>query len=123
MPKEDGQGHSSYLVWLIYAFRGIERILPNLKQKPKHGWVAPFFLSLLVLLAALGMGIYIDGYGIHPPAHFEGICPAPAQIRGGGCIIISVQVETVSGTTTVITQTQQAGYVLTTTTTTSSSSR
>lgn len=105
-------GHSSYLAFLIYEFRAIARILPNLKQKPKHAWVAPFALCLLVLLASVGTGIYIDGYVIHPPAHYTGLCPPPAQIKGGNCIQIIITQVTVSGTVTRQTQTVQAGQII-----------
>ena len=105
-------GHSSYLAWLIYEFRAIARILPNLKQKPKHAWIAPFALCLLVLLASLGIGIYIDGYAIHPPAQYTGLCPRPATIRSGNCVQIIISQITVSGTVTQSTQTIQAGQVL-----------
>ncbi len=109
--------HSSYLVWLVVKFRAIEKILPALKVQKKWGWVPAFFLVLITLLAAVGIGIYIDGYAIHPPAQYTGVCPPPAQIKSGGCILVTYQVATVSGTVTTYTVTQQAGYIITTTAT------
>jgi hypothetical protein len=79
------EAHSSYLAYIMFEFRAIARILPNLKQKQKHAWLAPLALCLLVLLAAIGAGIYTDGYGIHPPEYLHGICPPPASIKNGGC--------------------------------------
>jgi hypothetical protein len=106
-------GHSSYLTYLIYEFRAIARILPNLKQKPKHAWLAPFALCLLVLLAAIGTGIYLDGYAIHPPAQYTGVCPPPAQIKASGCFITQTIQVTVSGTVTQTTAQIPAGTILT----------
>ena len=106
------EGHSSYLTWLIFEFRAIARILPNLKQKPKHAWLAPFALALLVLLAALGMGIYLDGYVIHPPAQYTGICSPPAQITRGGCYVAEVVTITRSGTESVTTQYIPSGTIV-----------
>jgi hypothetical protein len=110
--SNDERGHSAYQTWLIYSFRAIEKVLPNLKGKPKHAWVAPAFLALLVLLSALGVGIYVDGDIIHPPVQYTGLCSPPGVIRGGNCIIITVEVVTTAGTVTTVTQTQQAGTIL-----------
>lgn len=98
------EGHSSYQTYLIYHFRAIERILPNLKQKPKHAWVVPFLLCLLVMLTAFGIGVYIDGYGIHPPQYETITCPAPAHITSKGCYISEVLAVTKSGTVTYTTE-------------------
>lgn len=106
------QGHSSYLVWLIYEFRAISRILPNLKGKPKHAWAAPFALCVLVLIVTVGMGIYIDGYGVHPPAQYTGVCPPPAFVRGDSCLTAVVVTVVVSGTTTTKVIDQPAGHVI-----------
>ena len=111
------------MTWLIYHFRAIEKILPALKTKGKYSWAPAFLLCLIVLLTSIGIGVYVDGYGIHPPAQFTGICPAPAQIKGGSCVIITVQQVTISGTVTTATYTQQAGYILTTTSTNSTKGR
>jgi hypothetical protein len=108
----EGSGHSSYLAWLTYEFRAIARILPNLKTRPKHAWLAPFALCLLVLLATLGIGVYVDGYVIHPPAQYTGICPTPAVVRGGNCVQIIITQVTVSGTLTYQTQTIPAGHII-----------
>ena len=104
------------MAWLVYQFRAIERILPNLKQRPKHAWVAPVLLCFILLLAMLGFGVYIDGYAIHPPAQFTGICPPPAHIARGGCWDILVQEVTIGTTTTVTTISVPAGTIETTTT-------
>lgn len=118
MPDEDARGHSSYITWLIYANRAVERILPALKHKGKYGWAPALLLCLLVLATALSVGIYIDGYGVHPPQQFTGICPPPAQITHGSCITKSIQVVTgTNGAVTTVTYTQQAGTIITTTTT------
>ncbi len=106
------RGHSSYAVWLIYTFRAIEKILPALKGKEKWSWVAPFFLCLLLLLAFVGFGIYVDGYVIHPPAQYTGVCSPPAQILKGNCVRLIITTAVVSGTTTQIVQTIQAGVIL-----------
>lgn len=110
------QGHSSYLTWLVFEFRAIARILPNLKQKPKHAWVAPFLLCLLVLLASVGIGIYLDGNVIHPPAQYTGVCPPPAQITKGSCYITQVEVVTVSGTASQTTVLIPSGHIVNSTT-------
>ena len=60
--SSDERGHSSYTSWLVYKFRAIERILPNLKTGPKHAWVVPFLLCFLLLAVMVGMGVYVDGY-------------------------------------------------------------
>ena len=111
--SEDARGHSSYTTWLIYANRAIERILPALKHKGKYGWAAPALLCLLVLVTAVSVGIYIDGYGVHPPTQYTGICAPPAQITHGGCYIKTVQIVTQSGTVTTVTVTQPAGQIVT----------
>jgi hypothetical protein len=106
------KGHSSYLTWQIYANRAIEKVLPNLKGKQKHAWVAPALLALLVLVTALGVGIYVDGYVLHPPAQYTGVCAPPGVIRNGNCELITVQVVTNNGVVTTETLTQQAGQVI-----------
>ena len=106
------EGHSSYLAWLVFEFRAIARILPNLKQKPKHAWLAPFAIALLVLLAVIGAGIYIDGYVIHPPAQYTGLCPPPAQIKANGCFTIQIETVTISGTATITTVQVPSGQIL-----------
>ncbi len=108
-----GSAHSSYLVWLVVKFRAIEKILPALKVQKKWGWVPAFLLVLVTLVAAVGIGIYIDGYAIHPPAQYTGVCPPPAQITKGSCFLITTSVQTVSGTVTTVTYTQPAGYIVT----------
>lgn len=114
---DDAKGHSSYGTWLNYANRAIEKILPNFKRGAKYGWAAPVLLCLLVLLTSLSIGIYLDGYGIHPPQQYTGICAPPAQIKGGGCIFTLVQVVTgTNGVATTTTVTQQAGQIITNTT-------
>jgi hypothetical protein len=100
---------------LIFEFRAIARILPNLKQRPKHAWIAPFALCFLVLLASVGIGVYIDGYGIHPPAQYTGVCPPPAQITGGGCFITQIEQITVNGQVTQTTVKIPAGQIITST--------
>ena len=113
-----GEGHSSYQTYIVYHFRAIERILPNLKQRPAHAWVVPFFLCLLVLITAFGTGVYIDGYGIHPPAYETITCPAPAHITSKGCYIAQVVAVTKSGTVTYTTEeVQTQGQVIVTKTT------
>ena len=110
----DNRGHSAYLIWLIYHFRAVEKILPALKGKSKYGWAAPAALCLLVLVAMLGFGIYVDGYVVHPPAQYTGICQLPAQISSNGknCDITVIQTVT-SGTVVTTTHvTQTAGIVL-----------
>ena len=99
------------MVWLIYSFRAIEKILPALKGKPKWTWVAPGLLCFVVLVSAIGVGIYTDGYGIHPPTQYQGHCPAPATIRNSNCVLINIQTITVSGTVTTTKQTEQAGVI------------
>jgi hypothetical protein len=111
--SNDNKGHSPFGAWLTYKFRAVERILPGLRGKPKHAWVAPFFICLLLLITAISMGIYIDGYGIHPPKQYTGICPAPAQIRGANCDLITIETVTQGTSTVVKTITQSAGQVLT----------
>lgn len=103
-------------MWLIYSFRAIEKILPALKGKQKWGWVAPFALCFVILLAALGFGIYVDGYVIHPPAQYTGLCGPPAQITKGNCIEITTEVVTVAGTVTTVTRSVQGGTILNVTT-------
>lgn len=113
MSDGDNKAHSAYGTWLAYKFRAIERILPGLRAKQKHAWVAPAALVLLVLVASIGVGIYADGYIIHPPKQYTGICPPPAQIRGGNCVVITVEVVTQGTSTVTRTITSPAGTVLT----------
>lgn len=107
----DSEAHSSYAAWLVYHFRAIEKILPALKGKPKWGWLPAFGLCAVLLVAAVGIGIYADGEVIHPPVQFVGHCPSPATIRGGNCIEVVITTATVGSTVTTIRNTQQAGVV------------
>lgn len=66
------------------------------------------------MIGMIGMGIYVDGYVIHPPAKFTGICPPPAHISNNGqnCTIPEVS-EVTSGTVTKETTIQvPAGTVI-----------
>jgi hypothetical protein len=69
-------------------------------------------MIFLTLFGTVGVGIYIDGYVIHPPAQYTGICPAPATITHGNCVQSVLVTITRSGTEAVTTQTIQAGTVL-----------
>lgn len=110
--SEKDKAHSSYEVYLIYVFRAIEKVLPALKGKTKYGWLPAFGLCLLVLLALTGIGVYIDGYYIHPPAQYEGICASPAEILHGNCVSTTVTTVSVGNTVKTTTITQQAGQIL-----------
>ena len=71
-------------------------------------------MIILSIVATIGMGIYLDGYVIHPPAHYTGICPPPAHISNNGqnCTIPQVS-EVTSGTVTKETTIQvPAGTVI-----------
>jgi hypothetical protein len=72
-------------------------------------------MILLAIFGTVGFGIYLDGYVIHPPAQYTGICAPPAAITRGGCYITQVEVVTVSGTATQTTIQIPAGTILTTT--------
>jgi hypothetical protein len=67
---------------------------------------------ILAVLATIGTGIYIDGYVIHPPAQYTGVCAPPAQISGKGCYITEIQQIEVSGTATVTTISISTGYIV-----------
>lgn len=109
---EQDKAHSAYEVWLVYCFRAIEKILPALKGKTKYGWLPGLGLALLVLLALTGLGIYLDGYYIHPPAQYEGVCASPAEILRGNCVSLSVTTISTSNVVKTVTITQQAGQIL-----------
>lgn len=112
MSEKKNEGHSSYSVWLVYSFRAIEKIVPALKGRQKWGWVAPFALCFVVLLGLIGFGIYFDGYVLHPPRQYTGICTPPAEIKGPNCVLVQTQAVTVSGSVTIVTHTAQAGTIL-----------
>jgi hypothetical protein len=115
------KGHSSYLVWRVIKDRAIQKIIPALGKRSKAQGYFSVFLIIVSILAAVGIGIYIDGYAIHPPSQYTGICPPPAQIHGQSCTYSQVEVVT-SGTVTKETTIQiPAGTIInaqTTTTTT-----
>lgn len=113
MNEEENRAHSAFLTHVIYRFRAIERIVVSLKQKPKHGWVPAAAFMLVVVLAFGGIGIYLDGYVIHPPQQFTGICPPPNDvIRGDGCYSEQVVTVTQGTVTKVSTIYVPAGHVL-----------
>ena len=112
------KGHSSYLGWRIIKNRAVEKIIPSLGKKSNAQKIFSIILIILAILATFGLGIYIDGYVIHPPKQFDGICPPPASIHGQSCTISQVQIVT-SGTTTKATTIQvPAGTIITNTATT-----
>lgn len=98
-------GHSAALIWQIIKNRVIQKIIPSLGKKSNAQTYFAVGMVLLSILATVGFGIYVDGYVIHPPAQYTGICPAPARITGNQCLL--TEIETVNqGTTTTVTTVQ-----------------
>lgn len=108
------RGHSAYLVYQIIKNRVIQKVIPSLGKKSNAQKYFSIFLIIVGLLSMLGFGIYLDGYVLHPPAHYTGICAPPDTISGNGQRCTYSQIETItqgSTTKTVIVQVP-AGQVL-----------
>ncbi len=108
----ESSGHSAYSVWRVKVNRAILQVVPSLGKKSSAQLFFSIMMIVLTIFGMFGFGIYLDGYGIHPPQQYTGVCPAPAIIRGGNCInIVSVTI-TQSGTTTTTTSSEQAGRLI-----------
>lgn len=117
--KPTQKGHSSYLGWRVIKNRAVEKIIPSLGAKSRAQLIFSAILIILAIFGTIGFGIYLDGYVIHPPKQYSGICPPPAIIshNGGTCTISQVQIVT-SGTVTKATTIQlPAGQIIQTQTT------
>ena len=104
--------HSAYKSWRVYFDRAILKVAPALGKKSNAQLWFSVLMVIIAVFSTIGVGIYVDGYVIHPPAQYTGVCPPPAQITGGGCFLFQVQQITVSGTQTVTTVRIPAGTVL-----------
>jgi hypothetical protein len=107
-------GHSAYLIYQVIKNRVIQKVIPSLGRKSnaqKYFSIAMIFVSLL---AAIGLGIYVDGYIIHPPQQFTGVCPTPAHISGNGGHCTNTEIDTTTVGTVIKTTTVQvpAGTIL-----------
>lgn len=109
------KGHSSYMTWRIYKDRAVQKIIPSLGKTSNAQKYFAAVMILLTILGTLGIGIYIDGYVLHPPAQFNGICPPPARISNNGqsCTISQIATITQGSTTQVTTIQIPAGTVIT----------
>ena len=97
----------------MYFDKAILKVAPALGKKSNAQLWFSVVMIIVAIFSTIGIGIYIDGYVIHPPAQYTGLCPPPAQIQSGGCFITQVEVVTVSGTQTQTTIRLPAGTILT----------
>ena len=107
------------MVWRIIKDRAIAKVIPSLGRKSRAQVIFSALMILVAIIGAVGFGIYVDGYVIHPPKQYSGICPPPAVISHNGqvCTISQVQIVT-SGTVTKATTIQiPAGQIIQTQTT------
>jgi hypothetical protein len=107
-----GKGHSPYLVYQVIKNRVIEKVIPSLGRKSNAQRNFAIAMVIISLLASIGIGIYLDGYVIHPPAQYTGICASPAHIVGPSCETSVSEVVTVGSTTETKVVQQPAGIVL-----------
>ncbi len=105
-------GHSAYAVWRIYTDRAILKVAPALGKKSNAQLIFSIFMLVITLLGAIGAGIYIDGYAIHPPAQYTGVCAPPAFIRGQNCLQALPVTVVKDGSTTTTTTLAQAGSII-----------
>lgn len=110
------EGHSAYKSWRVYFDRAILKVAPALGKKSNAQLVFSIVMILLAIFGTLSFGIYMDGYVLHPPAQYTGVCPPPAQIKSGGCFTSQVEVITVNGVATQTVVQIPSGTILTTTT-------
>jgi hypothetical protein len=92
-------GHSSKLAYEVIRNRVIQKIIPNLGRKSNAQRNFSIAMILIGLLSSILFGIYLDGYGIHAPEQYTGVCPPPATIHGQSCTTGQIETVTVSGTT------------------------
>jgi hypothetical protein len=100
------------LVWRIYKDRAILRIVPALLKKSSAQTIFTVLMILMAALGTTGAGIYVDGYGLHPPKQYTGICAPPAFINRDGCFVTVTSVVTVNGQPQTKTTTIPAGHVI-----------
>jgi hypothetical protein len=108
----ESSGHSAFKSWQIYFNKAILKVAPQLGKKSNAQLVFSVVLIIIAVFGTIGFGIYLDGYVIHPPAQYTGVCPPPARIEKGGCYLTEVEQVTVSGTQTVTTVQIPSGTVL-----------
>jgi hypothetical protein len=105
-------GHSAYAVWRIKIDRALLRVLPSLGKKSNAQLIFTIVMIVITLLGTVGAGIYIEGYGIHPPAQYNGLCSQPATIVKGDCIQSQIVTITRSGTETTTTTQVHTGCII-----------
>ena len=106
------QAHSAHMVWSVYFYKAILKLVPALGKKSNAQAIFTVVMVLIAMLGSIGGGIYIDGYGVHPPAVYTGVCASPAFIKGGSCLQTTVSSVTVNGAVTYTTVTEQAGSIV-----------
>lgn len=95
-------GHSAYLVYQIIRRRVIQAIIPALGKKSNAQKYFSIAMIVITLFASLGIGIYLDGYVIHPPTHYTGICPPPARIHSNDTCTIASETTITNGQSTSV---------------------
>lgn len=106
------KAHSAYMVWRIKVDRAIQKVVPSLGKKSSAQLIFSIVMIVLTVMGTIGAGIYIDGYVIHPPQQYTGLCPPPAFIRSGNCLTTQTVTITRSGTEQLTTTQVPAGQIL-----------
>ena len=112
------KGHDPFLIYEIIRNRVIEKVIPRLGKMSNAQRNFSIAMMLIALFAMVGFGIYADGEILHPPAHYTGVCPAPATIHGSSCTLSQIGTVNEGSTTKTTTVQIPAGTIQTQTVTT-----
>jgi hypothetical protein len=74
----------------------------------KGQWIIALLLMIGIAAAAGLVGGQVYQL-VHPPLQVVGVCPPPAFLQGGNCVILQPRIITISGVATATEVTIQAG--------------
>ena len=112
MPKPP---HSAFFVHRILGpesqgGEAFKRVAPGLrKEKGNEGMILLALVLLSAIISSFG-GIAIYGY-THPPIQLVGVCPPPAEVRNGDCVIAQAVSNGQGGTQTVYVSAGQIYFI------------